>query len=130
MIQCSEINQNINYLLETFQDCSKLKASDMRLLVELIAAVNTCANGGTLYNTLVNNIYEPDETEVITYYPEDFHAISIVIVTGSILYQGITLTPGTSINIEFTTTNQQPFIFTVNAGSKVLVERIVETFPT
>lgn len=127
MIQCNEISQNVNYLLAAFEDCSKLKASDMQLLVELIAAVNTCANGGTEYNTLLNNIYEPDETEVITYSIGNFHAISIVISSGSILYQGITLSPGASINIEFTTTNQQDFSFTVNAGSRILVERIIET---
>lgn len=126
-IQCNEINQTVNYLLTAFQDCQQLNASDMQLLVELVAAVNTCANGGPDYNTLINTIIEPDETEVVTYPIGDFHAISVVISSGSIVYQGITLSPGASINIEFTTTNQQAFTFTVNAGSKVLVERIIET---
>lgn len=127
VIPCGEINQTINYLTTAFADCTYINPEDLRMMVDLIAAVNTCANGGTHYDTLLNNIYEPDTTEVVTYPIGNFHAISLVIESGSIIYQGITLSAGASINIEFTTTNQQAFTFTVNAGSKILVERIIET---
>jgi len=126
-IQCNEINQNVNYLLSKFQDCSKLEASDMQLLVELIAAVNTCANGGVNYDTIENFVYEPEVNQVITYPINTFHSISVVVVQGTIGYiGGLTLQQGTSINIELTTLNQEDFTFTANAGSKVLVEYITE----
>ena len=33
MIQCNQIQQEINYLLIAFQDCNKIKNSDLRRLV-------------------------------------------------------------------------------------------------
>ena len=42
VIECNEIQQEINYLLIAFQDCNKIKNSDLRKLVELVSAVNTC----------------------------------------------------------------------------------------
>lgn len=127
MIQCNEISQNINYLLSKFQDCSKLEASDMQLLVELIAAVNTCANGGPNYNTLNTDVYEPSTDEIVTYEVNTFHSISVVVTEGNVIYDTQTLTAGTSINIEFTTLNQQDFTFIAKAGSRVLVNYITET---
>jgi len=127
MIPCENINQTVNYLLTQFQDCTKLKAEDMQLLVELIAAVNTCANGGLNYDTLNNDIYQPTVDEVITYPPNSFHSISVAVSSGQLLYNGITLSPGNSINLEFTTTNQLAFTFTALAGSTVLVEFITQT---
>ena len=127
MIECNEIQQNINYLLTAFQDCNKLKAEDMQLLVELIAAVNTCANGGPDYNTSVDFVYEPVSDQVITYPINTFHAISLSVVQGNVIYQDVTLPQGSSISKEFTTLNQTSFTFTAKAGSKVLVEYIIET---
>ena len=40
VINCLEINQVINELLIAFQDCNKIKNSDLRRLVELVSAVN------------------------------------------------------------------------------------------
>lgn len=126
MIECSEIQQTINYLTAAFQDCRTLKAEDMQLLVELVAAVNTCANGGPPYNTLNSDIYEPVEDQVVTYPIDSFHSISIVVMQGQIVYQGFNFYAGASFNTEFTTTNQQAYTFTAKAGSKVLVEYITE----
>lgn len=126
MIACDQVQQTINQLKIAFQDCTKLKASDMQLLVDLIAAVGTCSNGGTAYDYVYNDIYEPDEDEIVNYSVNSFHAISVVVTSGQIIYNGITLTSGTSINLEFTTKNQQAFIFTAKAGSKVLVEYITD----
>lgn len=127
MIQCSEINQTINYLLNAFDDCKNLKSEDMKTLVELIAAVNTCANGGPDYNNIENDVYEFDTDTVVTYPPNSFHSISVVVSQGQILYDTVLLPAGTSINLEFTTTNQHSFSFTVKAGSKVLVNYVTET---
>jgi len=127
MIPCENINQTVNYLLTQFQDCTKLKAEDMQLLVELIAAVNTCANGGLNYNTVNNDIYQPTVDEVITYPPNSFHSISVVVASGQVIYNGITLPTGTSINLEFTTTNQLAFTLTALAGSTLLIEYITQT---
>lgn len=52
VIECNQINQVVNQLLIAFEDCNKIKNSDLRKLVELVSAVNTCANGGTNYDTL------------------------------------------------------------------------------
>ncbi len=126
-IQCNEINQNVNYLLNAFQDCTKLKASDMQLLVELIAAVNTCANGGPNYDTSVSFVYEPLVDEEITYPVNTFHTISLVVSLGTAEYNDVVLPTSSSINIEYTTLNQTPFIFIAKAGSKILVEYLIET---
>lgn len=126
-IECNEIQQNINYLLTAFEDCSKLKASDMQLLVELIAAVNICSNGGPDYNTVVSQVYEPEIDQIISFPINTFHAISLAVVNGTGIYNGITLTPGTSINLELTTLNQTIFTFTARAGSKILINYIIET---
>ncbi len=126
-IQCNEINQNANYLLNAFKDCSKLKAEDMQLLVELILAVNTCANGGPDYNTLLTDIYEQEEDEVITYPINSFHSVSIVSTLGSFILNGALYPSGVTINIEYTTLNQQPFIFTAKAGSRIVVNYLIET---
>lgn len=46
IIECNAISQNINELLIAFQDCNKIKNSDLRRLVELVSAVNTCQVDG------------------------------------------------------------------------------------
>jgi len=127
IIECSEINQVVNELLIAFQDCNKIKNSDLRRLVELVSAVNTCQNGGASYDTIITNTYEPIMDTVITYTVNDFHAISVLVVEGEAVYQGITFPVGGKIEIEFTNLNQQEFSFTANAGSKIFVERIIET---
>lgn len=126
-IECSEISQTVNELLIAFQDCNKIKNSDLRKLVELVSAVNTCSNGGIDYGKLLTNTYEPISDTVITYPINDFHSISVLVVVGEAVYQGVTFPVGGKIEIEFTNLNQQLFSFTVKAGSTVFVERIVET---
>lgn len=126
-IQCSEINQTINQLLINFQDCKTVNPDDLRTLVELVAAVYNCEGEGANYNTINNDVYEPEVDEVVTYPVDSFHAISVTVAAGTIEYNGVALPTGSSINIEFTTTNQQAFTFTANAGSTVLVEYITET---
>lgn len=127
IIECNEIQQTVNELLIAFQDCNKVKNSDLRKLVELVAAVNTCSNGGPLYNTMITDVYEPLTDTVVTYPVDSFHAISVMLVNGNILYNGITLPQNSVINIEFTTLNQTAITFTALAGSKIIVEYIIET---
>jgi len=127
IIECNEINQTIEQLLIAFQDCNKIKNSDLRKLVELVSAVNTCQNGGPLYNTMNTDIYEPLTDTIVTYPVNSFHSISIMLITGNILYNGIILPQGSVINIEFTTLNQTALIFTALTGSKIIVEYLIET---
>jgi hypothetical protein len=127
VIECNEIQQEINYLLIAFQDCNKIKNSDLRRLVELVSAVNTCNNGGTAYDTIITNTYEPLIDEVITYPVNNFHAISVLVVSGGAIYQNVTFPIGGKIEIEFTNLNQQSFSFIAKAGSTIFVERIIET---
>ena len=126
-IECNEISQVTNELLIAFQDCNKIKNSDLRRLVELVSAVNTCSNGGVSYDTIVSNTYEPLIDEIITYPIDDFHAISVLVVEGEAVYQGVTFPVGGKVEIEFTNLNQQSFSFTAKAGSTIFVERIIET---
>jgi hypothetical protein len=127
MIECNEINQTINELLISFQDCKKILNSDLRKLVNLVSAVNTCANGGPNYNTLITDSFEPITDEVVLYPINTFHSITIIVLSGSILYNTFTFPAGTTQNIEVTTLNQTPITFTVKAGSKVSVEYLIET---
>ena len=127
IIECNEIQQVANQLIVAFQDCNKIKNSDLRKLVDLVIAVNTCSNGGPYYNTIVTNTYEPVTDEIVTYPINTFHAITIVVLEGSIIYNTFTFPAGTTQNIEVTTLNQTPITFTVKAGSKVMVEYLIET---
>lgn len=127
IIECNEISQISNELLIAFQDCNKIKNSDLRKLVELVSAVNTCSNGGVDYGELLTNTYEPVSDTIVTYPIDNFHAISILVVEGEAIYQGITFPVGGKIELEFTNLNQQSFSFTAKGGSTVFVERIIET---
>lgn len=123
-IQCNEINQTINELLIAFQDCNKIKNSDLRTLVELVGAVNTCANGGPLYNTLHTVTYI--DPQVVTFPPNSLHSYSLNVLEGSIDYAGFNFASGSTRNVEFTTLNQTAITFTVNSGSKVMFEYLTE----
>jgi|LakMenE01Jun11ns_1017448.scaffolds.fasta_scaffold9728690_2 hypothetical protein len=131
MIQCNEINQNINYLLSAFEACKVPKAEDMQLLVELIAAVNTCSNGGPNYDTLVTEVYQPIIDEVVTYPINTYHSISVMILEGNLTRtigtETITFPTGTVLDHEVTTLNQYEYSFTVKAGANVVVEYLIET---
>lgn len=127
VIECNEITQVGNQLISSFQDCNKIKNSDLRKLVDLILAVNNCANGGPNYNIIITNTYEPTTDQIVTYPINTFHAITIVVLSGSIEYNNFTFPAGTTQNIEVTTLNQTPIIFTVKSGSKVMVEYLIET---
>ena len=127
VIECNAINQAAKQLLTAFQDCNKIKNSDLRKLVDLVIAVNTCANGGPDYNTIVTDTYEPVTDMIVTYPINTFHAITIIVLTGSIEYNSFSFPAGTTQNIEVTTLNQTPITFTVKAGSKVMVEYLIQT---
>lgn len=127
IIECNEISQTANQLITAFQDCNKIKNSDLRKLVDLVIAVNNCANGGPDYNTIMTDIYEPFSDQVVIYPINSFHAITIVVLLGNIVYNTFTFPAGTTQNIEVTTLNQTPITFTVKAGSKVMVEYLIET---
>jgi hypothetical protein len=130
-IQCNEISQVINELLIAFDDCNKIKNSDLRRLVELIAAVNTCANGGPSYNTEISVVYEPTLDQVVTFPINSFHSYSVMILSGTIKQTVgtsiVTFPSGTVLNTEFTNLNQTPLTFTVVAGSRVVLKYLIET---
>jgi hypothetical protein len=131
MIQCNEINQTINQLLASFENCNKIKNEDLQTLVELVSAVNTCANGGVDYGVETTEIYEPLITQVITYPINTFHSYSIMILQGSITqtvsFSTIVYPTGTVLNTEFTNLNQTAITFTINPGSKIVVKYLTET---
>jgi hypothetical protein len=127
IIECNTINQVINQLLIAFEDCNKIKNSDLRKLVELVSAVSTCANGGADYDTIVTNTYEPTTDQIVTYPINTFHSITIIVLNGSIVQDTFTFPAGTTQNIELTNLNQTPVTFTVKAGSKVIVKYLIET---
>ena len=131
MIQCNEISQVVNELLIAFQDCNKLKNSDLRRLVELVSAVNTCANGGVNYNTRIQELYEPIADETVIYPINTLHSISIMILEGNITQEIdstiVTFPTKSVLNTEFTNLNQTEISFVVKAGSKVVVEYLIET---
>jgi hypothetical protein len=124
IIECNEINQVINELLIAFQDCNKIKNSDLRRLVELVSAVSTCNNGGPSYDTTV--IEEYITPQVVTYPPNTLHSYSLNVISGSIEYAGFNLPAGATRNVEYTNLNQEEIVFTVNAGSEVLFEYLIE----
>lgn len=131
IIECSQINQTVNYLLTAFQDCNKIKNEDLRLLVELVSTVNECANGGPPYNTEVQEVYEPLTNTVVDYPINTFHSVSVNVIEGNIS-QTINSTTviyptGTSLNTEYTNLNQTNYTFTVLAGSTVAVSYLIET---
>lgn len=84
MINCNEINQTVNELLIAFADCKHIKNSDLIKLVELVAAVNTCSNGGTDYGIETTIIYEPEEDQIVTFPINSFHSFSIMVLEGNI----------------------------------------------
>ena len=130
VIDCSEINQTINELLVAFQDCNKVKNSDLRKLVDLVSAVNVCANGGADYSTVVDILYEPLVDELITYPVDTFHSISINVISGVLEkivgVDTVSFPIGSSLNLEVTTLNQTPYTFIAKAGSKIYVEYIIK----
>jgi hypothetical protein len=131
VIECNEIDQVINELLIAFQDCNKIKNSDLRKLVDLVAAVSSCANGGADYSTVVDEIFEPLADLVVSYPVNTFHSISINVMEGGIYKQvgvdNVTFPAGSSLNLEVSTLNQTVYTFTVKANSKVYVQYIIET---
>jgi hypothetical protein len=131
MIQCNEITQTVNELLISFADCNKIKNEDLRKLVELVAAVNTCANGGVHYDTMIQEVYTPITDQVVTYPINTFHSISVMVIHGTIS-QTINSTTvnypkGSVLNNTVTTLNQTSFSFKVKAGATVVVEYLIPT---
>jgi len=45
-IPCNELQQNINYLISTFEACKPIKGDDMKLLLDLMVSLNSCSEGG------------------------------------------------------------------------------------
>lgn len=124
IIECDEINQTINQLKMAFTTCKHPTNKDLVLLVDLITAVNKCANGGANYNTLVTERYEgPSEILVPI---NTLHSYTIAVLKGSVEYEGFTFPRGTTRNIEFTTLNQTAFKYTVTPGSLVMFEYLIE----
>lgn len=130
-IQCNEIQQSLNYLLNAFDNCHRLNLQDLHQLVETVQAIYTCSGNGTPYDTLMQEIYEPDTDQVVSYPINTFHAISVMVLEGNIT-QNINGTivefpTGSTLNYEVTNLNQSVYTFTVKSGAKVVVEYLVET---
>lgn len=124
-IQCNEINQVINELRISFQNCKQIKPSDLVRLVELVAAVNMCSNGGPSYNTLVSEQYEGPT--IVTYPVNSFHSFTMNVLKGSVEYLGFDFPRGSSRSVSFTTLNQTEITFKLNPGAKMLIEYLIET---
>jgi len=131
MIECNMINQNINELLIAFANCNKIKNSDLVQLVELVAAVYNCANGGTDYGEQTTIVYEPLDNQIVNFPINSFHSFSIMVLEGNITettgLTTVTYPTGTVLNTEFTNLNQTPIIFTVTSGSKVVLKYLTQT---
>lgn len=125
IIECNEISQNINQLLIAFQDCNSIKNSDLRRLVNLVSAVNTCQNGGPNYDVTIQETY--DTPQIVTFPINSFHSFSLNVLTGSIDYYGVNFPAGSTRSIEYTTLNQSSLIFTVKPGSSVFFEYQIES---
>jgi hypothetical protein len=125
IIECNEITQTANELQIAFQDCNKIKNSDLRKLVDLVIAVSTCSNGGPNYNTLISTSYTTPQT--VTFPINNFHSYSLNVLSGSIEYEGFNFPSGSTRNVEYTTLNQNSVTFIVNSGSEVLFEYLIET---
>ena len=125
VIECNEINQTINELLIAFQTCKEVKPSDLNLLVELVAAVSTCSNGGPNYDTLNSITY--DTMGIVTFPVNSFHSFSLNVLEGNIIYEGNVFPAGSTRNVEFTTLNQTAVSFNVLAGGKVFFQYLTET---
>lgn len=123
-IQCDEITTIGNQLIAAFDGCKVPKNSDLVKLVELVLAVNHCSNGGDLYNTLLSDTYE--EPGEVIYPPYMMHSFSLNVMEGSIEYEGFNFPKGSTRNVEYTTTNKKEIKFTVNTGSKVFFEYLIE----
>ena len=124
IIECNEINQTINQLKIAFQTCHKFNNKDLELLVDLVAAVNKCANGGAHYNTLITEKYEGPSEIVIPV--NKLHSYTLAVLKGSVEYDGFTFPRGTTRNVEFTTLNQTEFKYIVTPGSLVMFEYLIE----
>lgn len=130
-IACNAINQVANELLMAFEDCNKIKNSDLRKLVELIVAVNDCSNGGPHYDNENTDVYEPLADEIVNYPINTFHSYSIAVLNGKMTQttgmSTVTYNEGTIIEFEFTTLNNIAVTFTAKAGSTIVVKYITET---
>lgn len=129
-IPCNQINQTINDLLIAFQDCNKIKNSDLIKLVNLVAAVRECNEGGPLYNVLVSDDYQPDTDQVVTYGVDSFHSINIMVLEGKLTRiidsATVEFSKGTVLRYNFSSLNQFALTFTVLAGSHVTVDYLIE----
>lgn len=130
-IACNEIDQTINELLIAFSDCKKIKNSDLILLVNLVAAVRECNEGGPAYNTLELDDYQPITNEIVTYPVDSFHSVNIMVIEGTLTKEidaaTVTFTTGTVFKYNFAGLNQTVIEFTVTAGSHIVVEYLIET---
>jgi hypothetical protein len=124
IIECNAISQTVNELLIAFQDCNKIKNSDLRKLVELVSTVSTCNNGGASYDTTVIDTYTTPQ--IVSYPPNTLHSYSLTVISGSIEYAGFTFPASSTRNVEYTNLNQEEIVFTVNGGSEVLFEYLIE----
>lgn len=123
-INCNEINQIADELKMKFKACSTLKAEDMQQMLDLVVAVSICSNGGTQYNNTISETLNPINGELTQTYPiGSYHNIYIRVISGSVIYKGITLPVNSEIRDEVTALNNTPFVLTIPNGSEILVVR-------
>jgi len=46
-IPCNELQQTINFLMASFQPCTQIRASDLKLLLDLMVSLSECSSGGS-----------------------------------------------------------------------------------
>lgn len=128
MVNCADITSSINDLRSKFDRPCTPSAKDILQLLEIVAAVNSCAGGGEDYGKLIQEQYRDNANDVTVTYPVGtYHSMSICVMVGSIVYGGFFFGEGSVRNIEVTTTNQTKTTFVVTAGSQVYVEYLIKT---
>ena len=128
MVDCPDIASSLNALRSKFDGCHTVSPKDVLQLLEIVAAVNSCAGGGDDYGKLIQEQYRDNANDVTVSYPVGtYHSMSICVMQGTMIYGGFLFNEGTVRNIEVTTTNQTETQFVVTAGSQVYVEYLIKT---
>lgn len=127
-MNCADITTTINSLRSKFDGCNTVSPKDVLQLLELVAAVNSCAGGGDNYGKLIQEQYRENANDVTVTYPVNtYHSMSICVMQGTMVYGGFLFSEGSVRNIEVTTTNQTETSFIVTANSQVYVEYLIKT---
>lgn len=126
-----EINKDIiadlNRLKAKTDSCGNINPKYFVELLDIVSALANSSGNGENYDRLIQEQYMDNPNDVVVSYPVNhFHAISIAVMRGTIIYGGFTFNEGTVRDIEFSTTNQTVLEFTVTPNSQVYVEYLMK----